>query len=82
MLEGSAGSGVYWRYENWIRRQEARFRSVVGMTGPIAALRKTDLDLLPSDLGRGTDGETHRVGQGWRGACHMVERPKHQAMRS
>jgi biofilm PGA synthesis N-glycosyltransferase PgaC len=50
VLNGSAGSGVYWRYENWIRRQEARFRSVVGMTGPIAALRKTDLDLLPPDL--------------------------------
>jgi cellulose synthase/poly-beta-1,6-N-acetylglucosamine synthase-like glycosyltransferase len=50
VLEGSAGSGVYWRYENWIRRQEARFRSVVGMTGPLAALRKSDLDLLPTDL--------------------------------
>jgi biofilm PGA synthesis N-glycosyltransferase PgaC len=50
VLEGSAGSGVYWRYENWIRRQEARFRSVVGMTGPIAALRRSDLDLLPPDL--------------------------------
>jgi cellulose synthase/poly-beta-1,6-N-acetylglucosamine synthase-like glycosyltransferase len=50
VLEGGAGSGVYWRYENWIRRQEARFRSVVGMTGPIAAIRRTDLDLLPSDL--------------------------------
>jgi poly-beta-1,6-N-acetyl-D-glucosamine synthase len=50
VLQGNAGSGVYWRYENWIRRQEARFRSVVGMTGPIAALRKTDLDLLPVDL--------------------------------
>ena len=50
VLEGAAGSGVYWRYENWIRRQEARFRSVVGMTGPIAAIRRTDLDLLPADL--------------------------------
>lgn len=50
VLQGSAGSGVYWRYENWIRRQEARFRSVVGMTGPLAALRKSDLDLLPADL--------------------------------
>ncbi len=50
VLEGQAGSGVYWRYENWIRRQEAHYRSVVGMTGPIAALRKVDLDLLPRDL--------------------------------
>jgi poly-beta-1,6-N-acetyl-D-glucosamine synthase len=50
VLRGDAGSGIYWRYENWIRRQEARFRSVVGMTGPIAALRKSDLGLLPPDL--------------------------------
>lgn len=50
VLKGTAGSGLYWRYENWIRRQEARFRSVVGMTGPIAALRKADLDRLPPDL--------------------------------
>ena len=40
MLEGAAGSGVYWRYENWIRRQESRFRGVVGMTGPIAMMRR------------------------------------------
>lgn len=50
VLEGKAASGVYWRYENWIRRQEARYRSVVGMTGPIAALRRGDLGLLPRDL--------------------------------
>jgi cellulose synthase/poly-beta-1,6-N-acetylglucosamine synthase-like glycosyltransferase len=50
ILRGDAGSGIYWRYENWIRRQEAGFRSVVGMTGPIAALRKSDLGLLPADL--------------------------------
>ena len=40
-LEGAAGSGVYWRYENWIRRSEARFRSVVGMTGPLSAIRRS-----------------------------------------
>ena len=34
VLAGGAGSGVYWRYENWIRLQESRFRGVVGMTGP------------------------------------------------
>jgi len=50
VLDGEAASGVYWRYENWLRRQEARFRSVVGMTGPIAAIRRRDLPPLPSDL--------------------------------
>ncbi len=50
VLKGQAGSGFYWKYENWIRRKEAAFRSVVGMTGPIAALRKEDLVPLPSDI--------------------------------
>jgi biofilm PGA synthesis N-glycosyltransferase PgaC len=50
ILAGGAGSGVYWRYENWIRRQESRFRGVVGMTGPIAMMRRADLQPLPEDL--------------------------------
>lgn len=50
VLSGGAGSGVYWRYENWIRRQESRFRSVVGMSGSIAMVRRADLPTLPADL--------------------------------
>lgn len=50
VLEGSAGSGVYWRYENWIRKQESRFGSVTGMTGPLSALRRSDLGQLPPNL--------------------------------
>lgn len=50
VLRGEAGSGVYWRYENWIRRQESRFRGVVGMSGAIAMLRKADFTQLPHDL--------------------------------
>ena len=50
VLTGGAGSGVYWRYENWIRRQESRFRSVVGMTGSIAMVRRADLTPLPADV--------------------------------
>jgi cellulose synthase/poly-beta-1,6-N-acetylglucosamine synthase-like glycosyltransferase len=50
LLVGSAGSGAYWRYENWIRRQESKFRSVVGMTGPIAMVRRRDLGKLPKKL--------------------------------
>ena len=50
LLTGPAGSGVYWRYENWIRAQESRFRSVVGMTGPIAMVRAAELGSLPADL--------------------------------
>lgn len=50
VLVGGAGSGVYWRYENWIRRQESRFRSVVGMSGSIAMVRRDDLPSLPADV--------------------------------
>ncbi|HSS39705.1 MAG TPA: glycosyltransferase, partial [Polyangia bacterium] len=50
VLIGNAGSGVYWRYENWIRRQESAFRGVVGMTGPIGMIRRVDLGPLPADL--------------------------------
>jgi len=50
IVEGKAGSGIYWRYENWIRQQESRFRGVVGMTGPIAMVRRADLESLPEDV--------------------------------
>jgi cellulose synthase/poly-beta-1,6-N-acetylglucosamine synthase-like glycosyltransferase len=50
VLDGAEGSGVYWRYENWIRKQESRFGSLVGMTGPLSALRRCDLGPLPVDL--------------------------------
>lgn len=49
-LQGREGSGVYWRYENWIRRTEARFRSVVGITGPLSVLRRQDLQPLPENV--------------------------------
>lgn len=50
VLKGSAGSGAYWRYENWIRRQEGRFRSMVGVTGPIYAIRRADMSPLPEGV--------------------------------
>jgi len=49
-LVGAAGSGVYWRYEEWIRRQESQFRGMVGMTGPIALVRRADFVPLPPDV--------------------------------
>jgi biofilm PGA synthesis N-glycosyltransferase PgaC len=50
VLAGDAGSGVYWRYENWIRKQESRHRGMVGITGPIAMLRRAELEPLPTDV--------------------------------
>jgi cellulose synthase/poly-beta-1,6-N-acetylglucosamine synthase-like glycosyltransferase len=49
-LPGKSGAGVYWKYENWIRRSEARFRSMLGVTGPIYVIRKRDLVELPGDI--------------------------------
>jgi cellulose synthase/poly-beta-1,6-N-acetylglucosamine synthase-like glycosyltransferase len=50
VLRGEAASGVYWRYENWIRRRESCFRGVVGMSGAIAMMRRADLMPLATDL--------------------------------
>ncbi|MCS6913972.1 MAG: glycosyltransferase [Myxococcales bacterium] len=38
VLEGDEGAGTYWRYEAWIRRNEARAGSVVGVSGALYAL--------------------------------------------
>jgi cellulose synthase/poly-beta-1,6-N-acetylglucosamine synthase-like glycosyltransferase len=35
-----AGVGLYWRFEKWLRRQESRRWSQVGVTGAIAAGRR------------------------------------------
>jgi poly-beta-1,6-N-acetyl-D-glucosamine synthase len=50
VLAGGAPSGVYWKYENWIRQQESRFRGVVGMSGAISMMRRAELDPLPEEL--------------------------------
>lgn len=36
-----AGVGLYWRFEKWLRRQESRVDSQVGVTGAISAVRRT-----------------------------------------
>ncbi|MBX3434495.1 MAG: glycosyltransferase family 2 protein [Pirellulales bacterium] len=35
-----AGVGLYWRFETWLRKQESRLHSQVGVTGAIAAVRR------------------------------------------
>jgi cellulose synthase/poly-beta-1,6-N-acetylglucosamine synthase-like glycosyltransferase len=35
-----AGVSLYWRYEKWLRRNEARVHSTVGLTGSICAVRR------------------------------------------
>lgn len=42
-----AGVGLYWRYEKWLRRQESRLHSTVGVTGAISAVRKCLFSPIP-----------------------------------
>jgi len=35
-----AGVGLYWRYERWLRRNEGRLHSTVGVSGSICAVRR------------------------------------------
>jgi cellulose synthase/poly-beta-1,6-N-acetylglucosamine synthase-like glycosyltransferase len=49
VLPIATGAGFYWNYENWIRSAEARFRGMVGVTGPIYAVRRGDVEPLPAD---------------------------------
>ncbi len=49
VLPTTLGAGVYWRYESWLREEEARFRSMLGVTGPIYVVRKADLPEVPAD---------------------------------
>ena len=40
----------YWRYERWLRRNEARVHSTVGVTGAVYAMRRARWTPLPADL--------------------------------
>ena len=43
----SEGVGAYWRYEKFIRKSEAAFRSVPGATGALYAIRSSLLRPIP-----------------------------------
>lgn len=45
----AAGMDVYWRYEKWIRTNEARASSSVGVTGAIYALRRECYQPIPEE---------------------------------
>ncbi len=40
--QASQSIGLYWRYERWIRKSESRYRSTVGATGALYAIRARD----------------------------------------
>lgn len=45
-----AGVGLYWKYEKWIRRTEGRFRSTVGVSGSISAVRRAQFRSIPDGI--------------------------------
>jgi poly-beta-1,6-N-acetyl-D-glucosamine synthase len=45
-----AGVGLYWRYEKWLRRNEARLHSTVGVSGSIAAVRRELFRPIPQGI--------------------------------
>lgn len=49
MTEFGEGVDAYWRYEKFIRQQESRFHSVVGVTGALYALRRECFREIPAD---------------------------------
>jgi biofilm PGA synthesis N-glycosyltransferase PgaC len=42
------GIGLYWRYEKWLRRQEALIHSTVGLSGAICAVRRRLFRPIPA----------------------------------
>ena len=45
---GVSGEGLYWKYENWIKRNESRLGFVIGCNGGIFALRRELYTPLPA----------------------------------
>jgi cellulose synthase/poly-beta-1,6-N-acetylglucosamine synthase-like glycosyltransferase len=46
---GESGVGFYWRYEKFLRRQESRVDSLLGVTGAIYAIRRPLFAPIPVD---------------------------------
>jgi cellulose synthase/poly-beta-1,6-N-acetylglucosamine synthase-like glycosyltransferase len=47
--EEEANTGLYWRYENWIRGSLSRVDSMLGATGPVYLARRSLYVPIPSD---------------------------------
>jgi hypothetical protein len=47
---GAGGEGIYWRFESWLKRQEARSGTTIGLVGELAAFERDRFRPLPRDL--------------------------------
>lgn len=59
-----SGVGLYWRYEKWLRRQESRAGSMVGVTGAVSAVRRELFRPIPAGPSRSTDGSSTSAAAG------------------
>lgn len=48
--QSEGGMGLYWKYENFIRKSESRLGSMIGATGAFYGFRKKLFPVLPEDL--------------------------------
>lgn len=49
-LEGSGGELAYWKFESWIKRNEARMGSTLGLDGGLCAVRRDAWQPIPADI--------------------------------
>ena len=49
-LEGSGGELAYWRFESWVKRNESRLGTTLGMDGGLCAVRKSAWGGIPADV--------------------------------
>lgn len=49
-LEGSGGELVYWQFEAWIKRNESRIWSTLGLDGGLCAVRRSSWRPIPKDI--------------------------------
>jgi len=49
-LEGAGGELAYWRFESWIKRNEARLGTTLGLDGGLCAVRREAWQPIPADI--------------------------------
>jgi poly-beta-1,6-N-acetyl-D-glucosamine synthase len=49
-LEGSGGELAYWRFEAWVKRNESRIGTTLGLDGGLCAVRRSAWRPIPTDV--------------------------------
>ncbi|WP_337062344.1 glycosyltransferase [Kineococcus sp. G2] len=49
-LEGEGGELAYWRFESWVKRNEARLGTTLGLDGGLCAVRREAWVPIPADI--------------------------------